>query len=275
MPEYKFGVKPDTKDERDYLYKTVRRMGGTSALPDNVDLRKDMPSMFSQNQQGSCTGNAGICVYEYLVNRLYCDRVPYSRQFLYNMERLAEQGNLDEDNGATMRQICKTLKKDGVCHESLFTYGNGNEFREPSATAKSNALKHRIKTYYRCETLEDIREALANKLPVLVGTEVWSSLWDTKKDGVIPFPNKDRDTYQGGHAWVLVGYRTKRTLFGKKTEYILRTSWGESIKDADSWGYAFNNPSDSGFGDKGYAYADEKTLEAILMDAWVITEIED
>ena len=274
MPNYKFGVKPDKQDDRDYLYKSVRKVGGVT-LPDSVDLRRDMPSMFSQNQQGSCTAQTGVCCYEYLVNRLRGDRVPYSRQFLYNMERLTEQGNLDEDNGATMRQICKTLKKDGVCHESLFTYGGGNEFKEPSATAKSNALKHRIKSYYRCETFEDIKTALSNKLPVLVGTEVWSSLWNTKENGVVPCPNKEKDEYQGGHAWLCVGFHTKKTLLGKKTVYILRTSWGESVKNEGSWGYAFNNPSDEGFGDGGYAYVDEKTLEAILMDAWVITEIED
>ena len=274
MPEYKFGLIPDEYDDRDFLYKSTRTFTPYK-LPDEVDLRKDMPSMFSQNLQGSCTAQSGVCVYSYLVNILKNDRSAYSRQFLYNMERLAEQGNLEEDNGATMRQICKTLKKDGVCLESLFTYGNGNEFIEPNDEAKANAQLHRIKTYYRCLSMTDIKIALTNKLPVLVGTEIYSSLWNTKGDGIIPKPNKKKDEYQGGHAWVCCGYRTRKTIFGKKIEYILRTSWGESIKDKNSWGYLYNCPSDSGFGDGGYAYIDENTFRDILMDAWVIAEIEE
>lgn len=274
MSDYKFGVIPDCYDERDYLYKATRTFTPYK-LPDEVDLRADMPSMFSQNAQGSCTAQSGVCNYQYLVNRIRGDKTPYSRQFLYNMERLAEQGNLEEDSGATMRQICKTLKKDGVCTDNLFTYGNGNEFVEPNEKAKENAKLHRIKSYYRCLSITDIQIALVNKLPVLVGTEIYSSLWNTKENGIVPRPNKNKDEYQGGHAWLCVGYRTRRTLFGKKTEYILRTSWGKSVKDENSWGYAFNNPSDEGFGDNGYAYVDEKTLKDILMDAWVITEIED
>ena len=273
MADYKLGLKRDSYDERDYLF-SHSKVCTPYELPESVDLRPNMPSMFSQNQQGSCTAQSGVCVYSYLANMIYEDKSAYSRQFLYNMERLTEQGNLDEDSGATMRQICKTLKKDGVCLDELFPYGKGNEFKEPDEKAKANAQLHKIKSYYRCVNMTDIKIALASGLPVLVGTEVYSSLWNTKEDGIIPCPNKKKDEFQGCHAWVCCGYRTRKTIFGKKTEYILRTSWGESIKDENSWGYSYSNPSDSGFGEHGYAYVDENTFKDILLDAWVIAELE-
>ena len=274
MADYKLGLKRDSYDERDYLF-SHSKVCTPYELPESVDLRPNMPSMFSQNQQGSCTAQSGVCVYSYLANMIYGDKSAYSRQFLYNMERLTEQGNLDEDSGATMRQICKTLKKDGVCLDELFPYGNGNESKEPDEKAKANAQLHKIKSYYRCVNMTDIKIALASGQPVLVGTEVYSSLWNTKSDGIIPCPNKNKDEYQGGHAWVLTGYSSKKDIFGKrKYTYTLRTSWGKSIKDKNSWGYSFDTPSDDGFGDNGYAYISEKALQDILLDAWVIAELE-
>jgi len=54
-------------------------------------------------------------------------------------------------------------------------------------------------------------------------------------------------------------------------KYILRNSWGQSIKTDTSWGYAFDNPSDGGWGDNGYGYLTTAALDAIKQDAWVIT----
>ena len=87
MAEFKLGLKPDEKDDRDFLYKSVRNTS-EKVIYDNVDLRGCMPSMFSQNQQSSCTGNTGVCVAEYLFNVQKDKKLTLSRQYLYNMERI-------------------------------------------------------------------------------------------------------------------------------------------------------------------------------------------
>ena len=273
--KYKLGVVPDKIDERDYTFKAI---SSQIELPDSVDLRPDFPSVFSQNSQGSCTSNCGIGVLEYLFYVLLGKKLILSRQYLYNMERINDKCPLHIDNGSSMRQICHTLNKNGVCLEELFTYGNGNEKIEPNDKAKANAQKYRIKSYHRCENANDIKMALAQGFPVLAGIEIYNSFYNTKSDGIIPKINKAENQCLGGHAVVLAGYKSnnKKGLFGKKeTYYILRNSWGVSEKTEDSWGYAFNNPSDSGFGENGYGYISESNLMNILMDSWVITEVEN
>ena len=274
MAEFKLGLKPDEKDDRDFLYKSVRNTS-EKVTYDNVDLRGCMPSMFSQNQQSSCTGNTGVCVAEYLFNVQKDKKLTLSRQYLYNMERINDGCPLTQDEGSSMRQICKTLRKNGCCEEIFFTYGNGNEFIEPDELAKDNAQKYKIGSYYRCQNFTDIKVALSSGLPVLVGTEIYDSMWTIKDDGVMPKIDKKKDEFQGLHAWTLCGYTSKKNIFGKRQfTYILRTSWGESIETEDSWGYSYTTPSDLGYGDHGYAYITEDDLKKILVDAWVICDVE-
>ena len=113
--------------------------------------------------------------------------------------------------------------------------------------------------------------ALAMGLPVLVGCAIYEDFYRTGKNGNIP--TIDTSTpYLGGHLMLLVGYKPKP--LSNKVKFILRNSWGESIKTEDSWGYAFNHESDLGYGDKGHGYIDEDNLMNILLDAWVIAELE-
>lgn len=271
MSKYKLGLKPDLYDIRDYNFKAVVPED-TDNLPDCVDIRPLFPTIFSQNEQGSCTANAGVGVLEYLFHIKKNKKLTLSRQYLYNMERINDNCPLTEDNGSTMRQICKTLRKNGCCEEELFTYGNGNENIIPSDNAQTNAQQYKIGNYYRCNDLYDAKVALSKGLPVLLGLGVYEEFYKPNEQGIIPKINIRKRSY-GGHAVVLVGYKTVKTLFGNKTLFIIRNSWGKSIKNENSWGYAFNNPSDDGYGDNGYAYIEESNLSNIVYDMWVITDI--
>lgn len=270
IPSFKMGVKKDEFDEHDYNFRAIME---EIELPSSVDLRPYLPSVFSQNQQGSCTANVGVGAIEYLYNVQQNKKLILSRQFLYNQERINDGVELTEDNGSSMRQICKTLKKNGCCEEDLFTYGNGNEIKIPPNEAYINADNYKITDYYRCDNLYEAKVALYKKLPVLLGIDVYDEFYYPDKKGFIPKINLNNQS-RGGHAILLVGYFTVKTLCGIKTYYIIRNSWGQSIKNEKSWGYAFNNPSDSGFGDNGYAYIEENNLKSIILDMWATTGVE-
>ena len=271
IPNFKMGVIKDEYDEHDYNFKALVE---DINLPDKVDLRPYFPSMFSQNSQGSCTSNAGVAYLAYLFYIKYKYKLIFSRQYLYNMERINDNCPLTLDNGSSMRQICNTLKKNGCCFEEDFEYGNGNEKIAPPTQAIENAKKYTIKSYYRCDDLTEAKIALSKGFPVLLGIEVYNEFYKTGNDGKIPKININGKCY-GGHAILIVGYYTVNTILGKKTIFIIRNSWGLSEKSEDSWGYAFNNPSDSGFGEDGYGYISEDNLKNIIMDMWVITEVEN
>lgn len=265
--KYKLNLVKDPDDSRDLK---LRSYTARFDLPKSVDLRKDMPAVFSQNDIGSCTSNGAVAAMEYLIKKKTGKKTILSRMFHYNKERMNDGVSLCEDAGSSVRQACKTLKKNGVCDEDLFTYGWHNFSVEPNEIACNNALKHCIKSYFRCETAAEIKYALAMGLPVLIGCEIYEDFYRTGANGRVPRINTKTECL-GGHLMLLVGYKTSPVT--KSTKYIIRNSWGESIREQGSWGYAFNNPSDSGWGERGYGYIDEKDLTNILLDAWCISEL--
>ena len=125
---YKLNLNKDTIDDRDLK---LRSFVPIVQLPESVDLRYLFPTVFSQNDQGSCTANGGVAVLEYLLNAIRNEKTVLSRQFLYNKERMNDNTPLTEDSGSSVRQICKTLKKDGYKRQrkTLHNYQRINQRR--------------------------------------------------------------------------------------------------------------------------------------------------
>nr|WP_228731331.1 C1 family peptidase [Clostridium zeae] len=232
-------------------------------MPKSIDLRDKMPPIYDQGELGSCTANAGCANKSYFIN----NRVQPSRLFLYYKERLIE-GTVYEDSGASIRDICAALTKYGVCEESLFPY-NITKFTEtPSVLADKNALQYTINSYHRITSVEEVKQALANLLPVLLGINVYESFEKVGKSGLVPMPGSS-ESVLGGHAVLLVGYVDGATtvnnasqklcsLIKKKTTsqgyFILRNSWGTD------------------FADKGYMYLPYEVFEKVKNDIWVIIQ---
>jgi C1A family cysteine protease len=118
MAKYKYTLKFDKKDERDFAFSDL-------ALPQlhgivKVDLRPFMPPVFDQGELGSCTANALCGLRQYYAMK-HNDKTALSRLYLYWHERELE-GTVYEDSGAYLRDGMKVLKKLGVCPEKHFPY---------------------------------------------------------------------------------------------------------------------------------------------------------
>lgn len=257
---FKYNLKPDDKDERDYKLSQLVSISSKNKRID-VDLRDKMPPVYNQFSQGSCTANAGCANKEYMEG----NKANLSRQFLYNQERISD-GTFPEDAGSQMRTICQTLQKYGICREELLPYGDKNIATIPSKEAYEDALLHRIQSYYRVEDPFEMMYALEKGHPILLGITVYESFEETDEDGFIKMPDIESEAILGGHATLLVGAHyipeSKTGSFinklfhrsDKKNYFILRNSWG----------------SDGAWGDKGYGYLPIDVLETIIQDAWVI-----
>ncbi|SHI12215.1 Papain family cysteine protease [Sporobacter termitidis DSM 10068] len=234
------------EDRRDYR---LPRLEG-ERLPRLVDLRSRCPAVFDQGTLGSCTANAGASARMMLAGT----PVALSRMFLYYQER-ALRGNVREDSGAQMRDICKALKRDGICEERFAPYDIDKFKERPSAEAYINARKYTIASYATfdgdtADDIDQIRQYLATKkLPVMIGMDIYESFESrfVARTGSVPMPDVEKEALLGGHAALIVGYNDVRKVL------IVRNSWGVR------WGAG------------GYFYLPYEYVESKLAyDSWTI-----
>ena len=214
-----YGWVPDLPDQRDFLYSAVLRV--PPALPKSVDLRLFCSRVENQGGLGSCTGNALAGALEFLERKDKVSFVDFSRLFIYYNERVIEH-TTKSDSGAMIRDGIKTLAKQGVCSEKTWPYIESKLCTKPSAGAYKEALTHKITSYRRVLTLDEMRACLAEGFPFVFGFTVYESFESQQvaKTGVVNMP-KAGERQVGGHAVLGVGYD------GSKKRFIIRNSWGE------------------------------------------------
>lgn len=236
---------PDTRDEG-FLYGEIPTI--PTEVKTQVDLRSEMPPVVNQHTIGSCTGNAWAAAIELLQRRNLLipgkqeheyDPLQFShlsRLFIYYFERVL-MGTVNQDSGAYIRDGAKALARWGVPREDLWPYKNHNVFREPNRDAQAEAAEYKISSFWRIETLREMKQCLTEGYPIVFGYMVYESFEDpiVTTTGVMRMPRRDQrsrviERSLGGHAVLAVGYDDD------KQHFIIRNSWGEE------------------WGDKGYFY---------------------
>lgn len=248
-----YGWKPDLPDIRDH----VLAVEPPRRLPAAVSLRSKMPKPYDQGQLGSCTANAIAANLEYdaKIQGKKGVKTP-SRLFIYYGERETE-GTISEDAGAFIRDGIKFVNKVGAPVESLWPYDVAKFAEKPPRPAYTNAAHHQALAYARVtQTVTALQSVLASKRPVVFGFSVYESFesQEVANDGIVPYPTPG-ETMVGGHAVLLVGYRTN--VDGTVT-FEVRNSWS------------------SGWGDGGYFWmpASYVTSPSLADDFWVVRSVE-
>jgi C1A family cysteine protease len=182
-----------------------------------------------------------------------------SRLFEYYQSRALE-GTINEDSGCEIRDALKAAQS-GICSEVLWPYQISKFTVKPSAQCYANAT-WKIASYHTlsdpnnntANNLNNIYQALANNMPVIIGFTVYGSFEnsDIATTGIMPMP-KSNESILGGHCCVIIG---------KKPGYLkVRNSWGES------WG----KPAGDFWMPE--AFVSHKDYDGILSlsDLWTIT----
>lgn len=102
---------------------------------------------------------------------------------------------------------------------------------------------HKIKSYWRCNTLQEAENALITSGPVVAALKVYPSFYWCK--GTVTPPGKIEPCV-GYHQVCLVARIQKEEVWG----FVIRNSWG--------WDW----------GDIGYAFVSDEILEKLVVEYW-------
>jgi len=253
MIKRRWGWKPDRPDSRDIPYMALRPM--TSApieLPPLVDLRVWCPEVYDQGSLGSCTAQAIIGAYEFLlIKSQEQPDVSLSTLFLYYNERVVE-GTVEIDNGAYIRDGIKSLNDTGVCCKGLWPYITQKFAERPTDEAYAEAATHQALVYASVHPdYRDVCIALADGLPVIFGFTVYESFMEAAvaKTGILEIPKRGERAV-GGHAVLAVGYDMATQML------LVRNSWGIN------WGI------------EGYFWMPFAFIRNLARDFWCIKQVE-
>jgi C1A family cysteine protease len=227
----RYNWNPDLPDHRDFRFMLEVKV--PKKLPTSIDLRGGCSLVENQGRIGSCTANALAGNLEFLELLDLTDQDSddpalfksgrfenVSRLFIYYNERSLD-GTTDQDRGSSLRTGIKSLVNWGSCREVLWDYLLKNVFKKPSPKSYEEARRRKIQSYYRIESLAEMKQCLALGYPFVFGFAVYESFESPKvaQTGIMPIPGKDEDML-GGHAVMAVGYDDKRRCL------LIRNSWG-------------------------------------------------
>jgi C1A family cysteine protease len=247
----RYGWRADMPDMRDFML----AVAPAKSLPAKVSLRKQMPPVYDQGDLGSCTANSIGAILEFNQRKQgEKDAATPSRLFIYYNERVME-GTVNQDSGAEIRDGIKSVAQLGAPPESDWPYDVMKFAKKPSATVYKEARKHQAIRYARvAQDAYAIQNVLATGFPISFGFTVYSS-FETKigANGIMPMPEPNESTI-GGHAVVVIGYKTIRG----QLYFEIRNSWGP------------------GWADHGYFWMPGAylTSSSLATDFWVIEQVE-
>jgi len=217
-PRHGHGWVRDVPDRRDYHYSEIRR--APTRLPPKVDLRCLCPPVADQGNCNCCSGNALAAALEFLELK---DGLPFtylSRLFIYYNARAIEN-SVRSDTGVMPRDAVKAVVKKGVCAERTWPYFVTKVRLKPSEAAYREALSHKITSYHRLDTTEELRACLAEGYPFVFGFTTYESFESDRvaRTGILSMPRKgEKQGY--GHNAVGAGYDDSQRRF------IIMNSYG-------------------------------------------------
>ncbi len=246
-----YGWIPDLPDHRDKLYSAFTKVA-VEKLPARIDLRPKCSPIQDQGQLGSCTANALAGNVDLLKKQQLKKVLDFSRLFIYYNERVIEH-TIGSDSGAMLRDGIKTLVKQGACPELEWPYDIAEFAKQPSEKAYKDALSYQITSYYRINSLEQMKHTLSTGYPFVFGFSVYESFESPQvaSSGIVPLPQKG-ERLLGGHAVMAAGFDDT------SKQFVVRNSWGTS------------------WGQKGYCMIpyDYLTNKNLASDFWTIRDME-
>lgn len=251
------GLHKDPPDPRDWLYSAVR---APVELPKRFCWDLAPLPVRDQGNWGTCVGQAGSQAKELYTYHERGKTLRYSPRFLYTLCK-----GIDDlphgTEGTTLRALAKVMVDYGVAEERLMPYNPVvKDLYQPNQDILANAANYKIKGYARCQTPQEIKQALIEQGPLVFGLLLTNEFIEKAENGVVP--DDFRGYLLGGHAMTLIGFDDIQGW------YIALGSWGVSIPQTDNKGLHYIP--------YGYFHATIKDMGnmPVMQDAWAILQRE-
>jgi hypothetical protein len=206
-----YGARLPKIDLRDYRVKA----GAVNVKEFELD---NLPTIKNQFAVNSCVAHSSSSILEWFDQKETNKCCKLSTDFIYGMQGV-DFNRLE--SGMYLRDACKIVQKRGDCLYK--TVPHNIEMPECYENLKNilneeiygEALTHKVGSYAKCKTSEDVKYALMKYSPVLISIK-WHSYSGMLEDGTIYF-NTDSD--YGYHAVMVYGFNEKG--------WLCQNSWGE------------------------------------------------
>jgi hypothetical protein len=223
-----------------------------TSFPVSVDLRADWWDIGDQGATGSCVGwaTADSVLRWHLVRAgRIAEADSLSVRFIWMAAKELDEfqsapTTFIEPEGTSLKAALDVARKYGAVLEADLPFSGGRLFPADAAVFYAKASQLKIASYFNLgNNPTSWRRWLASNGPILTRLNV-DAVWQNARRE--PRLRTYRpETASGGHAVALVGYDA--------TGFIVRNSWGE------------------GWGDKGFAYADDAYALAAFTEAYGVT----
>lgn len=219
-------LKPSPPDPRDYVL--------SMAVPMATNVNKaelpPPPFHFDQLTEPECVG-AGI---NGAANALYnalgiMPEGGFSPSFLYKLCKMED--GIPNEPGTYIRVGLKVAQKVGLCPEKLCPSFRGVDKTVITDEMRKEAAKYKIKAYYQVHSLQEIKNAIANGMYIIIGTMVTEDNWIKNIEANKGHLGKPRGFVKGGHCTYLRSF-DDLYKYADLTGYERgENSWGEEWGD--------------------------------------------
>ena len=224
----------------------LRFLDASNLLP-TIDLSANFPPAGNQGEQSSCVGWAVGHALKSYQERME-EQWPFGLATMFSPAWIYNQINRGRDEGSSIYEALDLIVDKGAATRWTMPYNPRDYRSQPTDAATREARHYRASGRSRVGGTGQVKAALSNRLPVVVGMRIYGSFNELR--GTNSVYNTFSGPDLGRHAVTIVGYDDHR--------------FGGAFKIINSHG--------SRWGDGGYFWLPYRYFQQVVSEAYVLQD---